>query len=259
MALTLKTTGVASLALCVVAVDDDNTVKDFIVNNNETVHANVSVGSGTWGGVDRGYFETKHNGLFDYYGITWTSSGSSIAPFTGFQDGLGVYAAFNAYVSGSHFWGNNGQNGWRKDSDNRPGWYVSSNFRLKGTTSVATGIKFSYATNFKNVATSVADWYYGVEGGALTLEATSAATGAGSNGTLADLGGISGVGRASANWHIFAIFSRPLTTGEAEGLHADWFGTFFTSAGTSSSGGGGGEVAADFRSWYTRSSLLVGR
>lgn len=253
MALTLKTTGIASIALAVVAVDEDNTVKDFVVGNNESVTA-VSVGSGTWGGVSRRYFETLPNGPFNYFGVAYTSAGSSIAPATRFQSGFAVYAAFNAYVSGSHFWGDGNQSGWRRDADGRPGWYASFNFRLKGTTTIATGTKFSFAGNYRNVATSVADWFYGLESSTLSIENTTVAPGVGTNGALADLGGVSAAGYVDANWHVFVVFASVLTTAQFDSLHSDWFNVLLSSDG--SVGGGAGSTRLPW--WARHTNILIG-
>jgi hypothetical protein len=264
MAWQLKTTGVASLAtLCVAVSDDGSVVKDYVANRQLVVHANVSVGQDTWMGVNRHFFETKNNGSFDFYGLTWTVSSPNVQPVLGFGTGCTFFVVFNAYTSGS-FWaltsgGLGVRRGFSGDQTGRPGFYNGGGgfyFNVattidQGTGKVATGISMS-----SSLGILAAEGWYGLESaGTISQSGVSVPTfNVASNVSLATYGGMAGQGSMSAKTHLLLVTNRMITTAEASDLYNDPFGTLFTSAG----GGGGGGGTFPPRLFIHRRKVIGG-
>jgi hypothetical protein len=243
MAFTLKSSGIATSVVACIGLDDDNaTAKDFVAANNETFDANVTYGTASWKGATRGYFQTKANGGFNFYGVTWAAT----KPSARFADGMSFFACFNSYTSGSWMW-NASINGIQM-TGGKPGFYVSSGFRNTASTSLPTGgTKFSSAGNFKANATANAEMFYGLESGSLASDSTpTTPTGLGSNQSLDAFGGASGQGNFVCDCFLLVLFNTPLTLSDFQSLHDDPWGTLFDT------GGGGG-----FQSAWARGSNVI--
>jgi hypothetical protein len=248
----LKSSGLATALTACVVVDDDGVAKDLVPANSETVDSSVTYGTDTWKGVSRGYFGTNSDGPFGYAGVTWVSAAPGPRPSFLLASGCGFFAAINSRTGGQWMLESAANDGIFV-SASKPHWFISSGNNLASTVSLPSGTKFSLGANYDTG--SVAEWYYGLESGSLAIDvSTGSGVGVGTDGTLAGIGGRTGNGNFIANWHIFALFNRELTEAEYQSLHDDWFGVLIDA-----SGGGGGGVADGFRSWYTRSSLVVGR
>jgi hypothetical protein len=236
MAYTLKTTGIAAAATSIIAVDDDGTtIRDFksaTRTANMTVNANVSRGSSTWKGGSRFYFETKANGSFDFYGLTF-ASGHEI-PFnnsTG-APGTGTFIAY-AGTPGISGGGTAAMLANAAGSDLLNRFTGTLNFGYSGTgtdkglTTLPTDntTKFSVGANF--LYGSNRDYFYGLESGSLAADGAYSEGGFGANSLISAIGGAAGQGNAPGKTHVIIVLPRPLTLSEYQSLHNDWFGTLF--------------------------------
>lgn len=241
MSYVLQTSGLATVASSIIAVDSDGvTIRDFVSPTrtaNMTVDTHVTTGTSTWKGTSRSYFQTLANGTYGFYGLTFASgyeipydcsSGKSAAIFiahAGASNDPGGLAAImtESTVSG----------GIKLTSGN-----LLTQFFSGGTSATAIPVdgttKFSFGTSFTYGGAST--YYYGLESGALAQDATATDGGFGANRPLSSIGGASGQGNRPAKHHIICVFPRALTLSEHQSLHNDWFGALFQT------GGGGGSA-----------------
>jgi hypothetical protein len=240
MAYTLKSTGIATDAIMVVAVDEDGTtIKEFVspsVNSNKTVDTGVVVSSATWQGVSRGYFETVADGSFDYDGVrfgvgnrplvdldaTEGAAGSSVFfACAGMSAGASDTIRTIIDLNGASFYG-------RRVSDNL---HASALGNLTaGTTALPTNGTTKFSAGYVHNHSGTERYFYGLDGGALATDGTGADDGRGAaNAPMLGIGGVSGGHNLPAKYFIVAVFDRELTTVEFQSLHTDWFGTLFES------------------------------
>lgn len=230
MAYTLKATGVAAIATSIIAVDQDGTtIRDFKSSTrtaNMTVDANVSRGTSTWKSVSRGYFETKSNGGFDFYGIT-IAPGHEIPWDNSYeQPGTGTFIAYagTAASAGAHgiLTSSGGELLLRRSGKLAISYSGSDGLTTlptDGTTKFSVGVNFVYGAD--------RDFYYGPESGSLAIDGDFTDGGFGGNNLINAIGGLAGQGNAPGKFHVIVIAPRPLTLTEYQSLHDDWFGTLF--------------------------------
>lgn len=249
MALTLKSSGVATAASMVLAVEDDGSaVKECVssaVNGDMVIAAGNGYGAGanqvtlrndkTWKSVTRRTFETKPDG-FGFYGIAFgtnkpawdASSGHAISVFvaaasTGAPSGsAGTRFLIEGTQSVRVFDGGSG-NKFQFDAAGGSGSAV-------GNTTIPTATKIAMALSYQR-STSYA-MYYALESDAdLTDDGTGTPSGDGLSASIGSVGGQAGQGSWPGEWFVVATFNRILTPTEMNSLHDDWFGTLFDTGG----------------------------
>lgn len=238
MAYTLKGTGLATKLVFCIAVDDDGTtVKEFVsstVNSTKVVDTAVSVGSSTWKGTTRGWFQTKNgqspkDAQYDFEGVTFVTNLPTAAMTSG--AGLSIFAACAGASAGT----GDGAIAWmsstdrlRRSATNKLEWYLSSGVRGgASTTSLPTDgtTKFSFAASYLDNVTTA--FYYGLESGNLGADGGANPSNFGSSTTWQQIGGADGQGSAPGKWHIICAFNEDLSETDFDSLHDDWFGTLF--------------------------------
>ena len=240
--LTLKSSGLATAAVMVVAVQGNGSIVEFVsptVNSQKTVAAQVTTGTSSWKGSTRRYFETKpgaspQDPTWDFYGVTFGSTKPTVNN-SGSGNGIGFFAAFagrSASNGGAPFlFGmDSGTDGWGVDaSTGRQRWRIASNSFGEGSTTLPSNgtTKFSIGSNFDG-GSATSEHFYGLESGSLASDGTYAPADFGSTGDLVvAIGGSAGNGNFPAKCHIAALFNRELTLSEYQSLHNDWLGTLF--------------------------------
>lgn len=238
MAYTLKASGLATKLVFCLAVDDDGTtVKEFVsssVNGTKVVDAQVAVGSSTWKGVTRGWFQTKNgqspkDSQYDFEGVTFVTNLPTAGMTSG--GGLSIFAACAGASAGT----GDGAIAWmsssdrlRRSSTNKLEWYLSAGVRGgASTTSLPTDgtTKFSFAASYLDNVTTA--FYYGLESGNLGADGGANPSNFGSGTTWQQIGGADGQGSAPGKWHIICAFNEDLSETDFDSLHDDWFGTLF--------------------------------
>ena len=242
MAFTLKTTGIATGLVALVAVDEDGTtVKEFVssdVNSNMTL-TNVSVGAGSWKGTTRGYFSCTGSG--STFGPLFASGHRpNVSGATGFS----VFLAFHSLTGDTQDRVIIGRGGASllsiKDVETivglRPG---------PSSTAISTSAKSS--SGHKHKSGVIDAFWYGLESG--SMSADGSVTDEGYGGGSYDIEGIGGassqVGTACSLYCV-ALFNTLLSEAEFQSLHGngtnDWTTTLFESGG----GGGSSNGAAAY-------------
>ena len=243
MSYQLKTTGLATELLYLVAVDEDGTIKEFVdgdVNSNMTLDTGVEagVGTGSWNGSARKYFPTFKNTDYDFYGVNFASGHR---PTWGMKATDG-FTLFEAYHSTDGSAGGTGSrihysdpaypvspNGLRRNSSTGKAEFNSSgsSWAVSATTMPSTGsTKYSLAFGYKYAAGD--EFGYGLEGGTLSSDSTGSIDAwAYADGEIIGIGGVSGQGCDPLSRYVSAAFKRKLTIAEEQTLNEDWFGTLF--------------------------------
>jgi hypothetical protein len=226
VAYTLKSSGLATRALFVVAVDEDGTtVKEFVsstVNSTMTL-TGVTTGSASWKGTSRGYFVTSANGATNYFGPKFVTNFATVDGAAGF----GIFMAYNQATAGD----NNNVIIERTGNVSLLARDVSN--KLDGlsdnvsTTSLPTdgSTKFSIGANHRQSVTSA--YFYGLESGSLAADGSQVDPGFG-GGTydILGIGGAVSQGNAPGRVHICAGFDL-CSLAEYQSLHDDWFNVLF--------------------------------
>lgn len=236
MALTLKTSGIATNLLMCLAVDDNGTtIKEFVnstVDSQKTIGSGVTTGSATWKGTSRNYFSTTANGTFDFYGITFGATKPTMNPTA--TNGIAFFFAFSTRSAASsspyEFLASvTTDHGLTCPTSGLAQLWAYSASRGATTSAWPTSTKFSAGISYD---TDDYEWFYGLESGSLA----SAGSGTSNNGwmestTVLSLGGRSGFSNMPASFHIAALFDKKLSLTEMQSLHDDWFNTIFDSGG----------------------------
>lgn len=238
MSFSLKSAGQATELIMLLAVDDDGTtVKEFVssaVNAAMTVDsvANFPRGASNWKGISRYYYETKANGTFGFFGVTFGATKPVLPVGTG-QSGIGVFIAFGG-SSGTTRWLmpiqalNDGLGIGTGGSAGKNAWYTAGTVRANSTTSLPTDgtTKFSTGINWKYNVNG--DFFYGLESGSLAADGVTNPGGFGSvDSVVNSVGGGAGQGNYPAKIHLVAIFNLPRTLAQFQALHDDWFNELF--------------------------------
>jgi hypothetical protein len=238
MAMALKASGLATDLITCVAVDDDNTIKDFMgytITLGSGVAASVS--TATWKGTSRRYFVTTDNTTADFYGVEFTATRPPIDEDVGISVWFacaGASAPTDASVPGPFVaigGGGTNQRGVLRGVSANPVTYSTlggSPYAVTSTSVPTDGsTKFSLGITYKNATSSTA--LYGLESGSLALEDTEGSDGGGWGGatTVWNIGGCNGNGNQPFKPFIVCVFDRLLSEAEYQSLHNDWYGTLF--------------------------------
>jgi hypothetical protein len=233
--LVLRTTGIASKASFVVAVDNDGQIKEFVSSsvNADMATTNVTTGISTWKGADAPYFETTSINTIVFgtnKPVQNAAFGQSIGAFIAH---IGTSAATGSYgglrLSGA------GAIVTRDPTTGKPQWrWGQSNVRYTsngantlptdGTTKYSLGGNYRYDTS--------AQFFYGLESGSLAAEGTPASPeGFGSSSTWITIGGQTsgGYGTTPGKYLLAAGFGEELTEVEYQALHDDPYNLFYLS------------------------------
>lgn len=231
--MTLKTTGLATSATMVLAVDiGSGLVKEWVsstVDSGKTVPGTVTYGTASWKSTTRDYFETYANGPFGSDPILFPTNRPSFPMSTGasvFVASAGLRAAGvdqRAFVvdetTGAAF-------GRSNSTGNKPCWFLNNGARYTATTdSPAQDVAFSVGSSI-DMDTSGA-FFYGLESGSLAADGTFSPSGWTNMALVTQIGGWQSNGNNPGRWHCVATFSGLLTLSDFQSLHNDWFGTLF--------------------------------
>lgn len=234
MAYTLKTTGIATSAKCVVAIDEDgSTITEFVsstVDANKTA-TNVTTGTGSWKSTTRGYFTLpgdSSNNIIKF--------ASGHRPSVNDGTGFSCFVAFHSLTNvGGDDWGlieRGGTSFWLRIKANET--LVGLDSGLSSSTSIPTGGTKSSIGHVHKASTTT-EYYYGLESGSLAADGSRTDPGFG-GGTYE----VSAIGNDPSGWYIgasiycVAIFEGDLALADFQSLHDDWFGTLFDTGGGSS-------------------------
>lgn len=232
MAYTLKSSALtAKLVGCLIVDEDGETVVD-LCGNPITVHANVTIESGSWKSVSRPYFKTTGTGSYTAQGVIWDSprpelpnksigavfcamagigpgaNARRVVAIGGVSNGLSYNATTDLFL-----WAANIPGGSVPDYNTTP-------------TPDDWSVPFSIAGNYHEL--TKAQMFYGLESGSLALEADADSTHSyafGSTPYLHSVGGYDGQGRQPGGFYCVCIFGELISLAEAHALHNDWFGT----------------------------------
>jgi hypothetical protein len=247
MALTLKTTGIATNCIWCVLVDG-TTIVDLVTANTITLDTGVaaSVATGSWKSIPSPkYFVTTANGTFNYNGVRWAVTRPTVDQTD--ADGFSVFTALHgaSNVSNSATFVEIGSadglvNGVKRVSgaDAKCLFQPGGGTQATTTTNVPTDgtTKFSMGFNYESASDSEA--FYGLESGSLASEATAGSDGGfGGVRTAWGIGGSAGQGNQPQSAYIHCGFNRKLTLTEMQSLHDDWLSVM-------ADGGGGGSPNA---------------
>jgi hypothetical protein len=237
MAMTLKASGLATDLTSCVAVDDDDTIKDFVgatISLDTDVAASVSTAA-TWAGVTRRHFVTTSNTEFDFRGVRFSATRPVIDEDAGVTiwfacagaSAAGTPADPSAFVTIGG--GGTGPRGVARVPSGTALTYRNTGSPMAQT---STGLptdnstKFSAGITYRNATSSTAS--YGVDGGTLTVQDTEGSDGGfGFATTLWHIGGAAGYGNQPFRPFIVCTFDRILSEAEQQTLHNDWFNTLF--------------------------------
>lgn len=233
MSYSLKSTGLATHVLNLIMVDDDDTTVVDIGSSPATlvVDANVTIENLDWNGVTRKAFETKSNGSFNFYGITFSANAPALphGNGSGGNTQVAIYARATANGGlGYAFKASAGAIGMGLDSTgyDNPGAIINTSF-LYGSSDSYTATDFS-----ERVILAVTHEYGAVrqvfadtDGGTSTaLDVDTTDAGFGANGTLDSIGGYAGQGHVRMRVLAYINFDSKLTLSEIQSLRDDWFG-----------------------------------
>ena len=237
MALTLKSSGLATKLIACVTVDDDGTtVKDFVTGNTAAQNASVAspkTGSDTWKSVTRNYFRTDYGAdQFSPQAILWSGTQPSL-PIGNGGVGMSFYCAIRALVDISitqYLWqtSTNINEVLKISSANKLVARTGATDHTASTTSLAASTKTSVGAAWVYGGTGT--YYYGLESGSLAADGTFAE---GSDGTTSPLNMFAGAasnGACRGTYFLAAWFSGSgglLTLSDFQSLHADPIGTLF--------------------------------
>jgi hypothetical protein len=235
MALSLKGSGLATDLIVCVAVQSDNTITEF-KGNSISLDTGVaaSVDTDTWKSASRKYFRTTEGATSTtYYGVRFNTTRPQYPTDTGGS----VFAAFRAIDTDANAaWlaeigltaGDNVRGLWLTASPRKTRFDFNSNAACTtGNTTIPTATKLSIGAKYTyNVN---AEMFYGAESGSLASDSTAANPGGFGSipFDIFGLGGSTGNDVVPADWFIFAMFDRELTTGEMQSLHDDWANVLF--------------------------------
>ena len=266
MAYTRKTTGLGAVCVNLLIVDDDDTTVVDIGSaaSTFTVHANVTIEDGTWSTYSPKAFETKQNGTFNFYGITFDSN-KPVTKHGQTETGSG---AFICGYPGA----NSGNNRYWIDATNAASFGINSSNEIVierngGVLAVTSGASLSddlstaYALgyNYEYDAANGEQIFFDTDGGtksAWDIDQTSTTQGSDAQ-DWDGIGGDAGQGNAVIRAMCIANFSRQLTLTEMQDLRDDWWGELINEAAP---GGGGGSAATGgiLTSPIITNSFLVG-
>jgi hypothetical protein len=241
MPLTLKSSGLATDLVVCVAVQSDNTITEF-KGNSISLDTGVaaSVGTDTWKGSSRKYFSTTDGASeTTYYGVRFNTT----RPQYPTAAGGSVFAAFREIDSDTDLQHCLAEIGLEVGDNVRGLWVTTTNASRKarfdfnsgaactiGSTTIPAATKLSIGANY--TYNSNAQIFYGAESGSLATDSTAANPG--TFGSIPfdifGLGGAVGSNTVPADWFIFAVFDRELTTVEMQSLHNDWANVLFDGA-----------------------------
>lgn len=236
MAYTLKSSGIATNLVVCVAVDEDDTIKDFkgaAITLGTGVAASVATGS--WKSTSRKYFVTTDNGTFNFFGVTFNATEPTVD--TNDSDGVGMWFACHGASACSSdsapfiSIGSSITTGLKRVAAADNHGYFSSGGGTQATT--ATNLptdgttKFSFGSNYRSADSS--EVFYGLESGSLASDGTAGSDGGfgGAARSIFSIGGAAGQGNQPFKPYLAAVFNRKLTLAEMQSLHNDWFGTLF--------------------------------
>jgi hypothetical protein len=234
MALTLKTSGIATEMTMCLAVDDNNIVKEFVssaANSAMTIDAGITYGTKSWKSVSRRYFET-FRGANDYTPVKLSFSSNYPVFQADATNGGTVYIACAGYSAPLY------SGGVISKTNGAPIYVAIGEFRPDGTITASTPSPTngttSFSTAFKITSGGTYKFYYGAESSADVAAAGTGSPGGRANTDVGQIGGGDGQGVDAGKWHLIALFNRQLEDVEVESLHDDWFGVLFDSSGSSS-------------------------
>jgi hypothetical protein len=243
LAYTLKASGIATSALCVVAVDEDGTtIKEFVssgVNTNKTVGAAVSIGTSTWKSTSRKYIQTvasSTGGIAFGAGNRPLFNAANISFFLACENLEGAAFLAGAFADMEGTGGSADPRWGRNHDDDHIAVRISAGYRVSGTVQPATNTKFSCGTIVGSSAAS----HYALEssaGSARTTTSDAADTAYTLNNNLFAIGG-GGTDFSAARVYLFAVFTGALSGTNWENLHDDPWSTLFDSGGGSGIVGG---------------------
>lgn len=247
MALTLKTSGLATNLVVCVAVDDNNTIKEFVNGWTDgagfTLDTGVaaSVATGTWKGSNRKYFETTATS--GTAALTWRGLRFTTPPTVNETDSDGCtwwFACAGAYTSHNNlgpFMNNTASQarGVRRTTSSGPiSYYLSGgNPRATTTTSLPTDGTTAFSAGITYKSSSSSSAAYGAESGSLSVEATAGSDGGFGSSTrdISAIGGAQDQGSQAFKPYICCVFNKILNEDELRSLHGngtnDWFSTLF--------------------------------
>ncbi len=252
MAYTLRTDGLAAkLAACIMVDEDGVTLREWVsgwssvwdessawTDNDAasmTVDDPVVVGSASWKGTTRYYFETFTAGNFNFSGVRFPNDIS----FSGTDPASGMFVAC-AGLSGSHFGyivnqdgGING--GLRTTGAEALEWNAANAAGPETADGVipVDGTPISVGGNYQGSAgTANSTLVYGLESGSLS-ELVNEKSSAGNISGVRAIGGRDGQStRRPGKYHVVALFDEHLTETEYQALHTDWFAELFETGGS---------------------------
>lgn len=239
MALTLKTSGIATQLLLCFAVDTDDTIKEFVngwTDGSGFTMAGVTVGTAaSWNGHSikpMVVASSANNGfaLTTPVSFNWYAAGGSSA-----------YVAASNYAhtdNGAHFFSDSltdDDHAFMVDSLDRVQVFALSTRAYSTTTVSTSGAMQSFGWFYEDDGTNNAGVYYGLASGSGSIEGTSTW----GNVSYDRLCGF--VCRASASHNrnaagsylLLAMFTGKLTESDFDALHADPIGTLFQASAPS--------------------------
>lgn len=234
MTLTLKSTGVASRASSVIAVDDDGaTIRDFVSStrtSNMSIHGDVTIGSATWKGASKYFMDLPMSGN-DGHGLTF-ASGHEI-PIPNQIGGVGTTVMIvcrgmgSAAVRGDLMATTPDaaliyRNGSGKLSE-YPTSVATTTMPSDGTT------KFSAAMTYVYGGTWTA--YYGLESGSLAADGTGTDPGYGNANPVKYIPAGAGQGGTPYKAHYIIVVPGGASLAELQAIHDDPEGTLFDAGG----------------------------
>jgi hypothetical protein len=220
VAYTLKSTWTSRAVACVAVDQDGTTVRDFVSGNTMTVDPNVTVGSSTWKGNSLSYFQTKANGSFNYYGLSWSAS----KPVQNYNPNYSWIILLNSYTSGSFVMMDNGSNYGVKLSSGRPQIFGGTG-TVTGNTALATSTKQAFMGIFRWGGTC--EIHYGLESGSMAQDATATDGNNPGDTDITTYGGAAGQGNFVANTHLLLVTNDVIDNTDRDAIFSDPIGTLF--------------------------------
>lgn len=237
MAYALKSSGIATVLVVCVVVDEDGTTIVDLKGNTITLDSGVaaSVATGSWKSVARKYFVTTADGPFGYFGVRWSSTEPTVdeSDADGMSAWFACHGADNSSFVVTPFIEVASAEGLRNgltrvsSSDAHGRYFPGGGTQAATATNLPTDgtTKFSFGANYESASDS--EVFYGLESGSLASDGTAGSDGGfgGSARSVFSIGGSSGQGNQPFKPYCVCVFSRKLTTAEMQSLHDDWFGT----------------------------------
>lgn len=245
MAYSRKNSGLGAIANHLIIVDENgSSVVDLGSSavTQPTVDANCTYGSQTWAGVSRGYVETKNNGAFNFYGITWSANNPQLLHAA--TNGASMVIIGSPGATDGTYGSITGTSNWaagftRRTSGGAFNYEISTNdgradlrsLTLTGNTNFSDKIILGIAGKAFGTIRSFAD----IDGGGESAYRFNTTDGWGLNsgGVLNNIGGFAGAGYHTFRLHCLVIFNDYLATlSDFQALRDDWFGQLVVSGDT---------------------------